>query len=84
VVPVLGLGRLPALPQDDEALHDGGEGRVLLGGELGPLPVRQEDRRRVGLEAGDGLGVAGLADDVHGHADAHRHRQRRENVVKRG
>lgn len=51
--------------EDDEALHDGREGRVLVGGQLGSLTVGQQDGGGVGLEAGDGLGLAGLANHVH-------------------
>lgn len=53
-------------PQDAEPFHDGREGDVLLGGELGPFAHRQQHRRRVRLEAGDGLGLAGLANHVDG------------------
>ena len=54
------------LAQDNEAFEDGRERNVLVGGELGALTVRQEHGRGVRLESGDGLGLAGLADDIDG------------------
>lgn len=53
------------LAQDDEALEDGGDGHVLLRGQLCPLAVRQQHRGGVGLEAGDGFGLARLAHHIH-------------------
>ena len=70
------------LLQDDKSLHDGRDGQVLLRGQLGPLAARQQHRRGVRLEAGDGLGLAGLPDHVDGLADAHADRERAELVVE--
>ena len=70
------------LLQDDKALHDGRDGQVLVGSKLGPLSAREQHRRGVRLEAGDGLGLARLPDHVDGLADAHAHRQRSELVVE--
>ena len=70
------------LLEDDESLHDGRDGEVLLGGQLGALTRGQQDRRGVRLEAGDGLGLAGLAHHVHGLTHAHAHRQRVELLIE--
>lgn len=53
------------LAEDYKALQDGCYGKILLCCQLSPLSVSQQYRRRVGLETCDGLGLAGLAHDIH-------------------
>jgi hypothetical protein len=83
-------GRGPAPTQVQEGVRGSGriaseiwEGRrTIVGGELCPFAVAYEDGRRVGLRAGDGLRVAGLAYDVDCLTHAHRHLEGLEVFVK--
>lgn len=72
-LPLRGDGVFPFLrdivgifPQDAETFHDGRERNVLLGGQFGTFAHRQQDRSGVRLEARDGFGLTGLANDVDG------------------
>lgn len=58
------------LLEDNEALHDRRQRRVLFRGQLGSLAVRQQDRRGVSLESGDGFRFSGLPDNVHRLSDS--------------
>lgn len=53
------------LAKDNKAFQDGGNGEILLCGQLGPLSMSQQNRRGVGLETCDGLWLTCLAHDIH-------------------
>lgn len=53
------------LAEDNEALQDGGDGEILLCGQLRPLSMGQKHRGGVGLEACDGFGFTRLTHHIH-------------------
>eukprot|EP01136_Pigoraptor_vietnamica_P003671 Opistho-1_new@33196 len=82
---LLVLGRCDVvlvLLHDHKALEDRRHGLVFFRGELGALSVREQDGRRMRLEASDGLGAASLPDDVHRLSHAHSHGDRLHRLVK--
>ena len=70
------------LLQDNKSFHNGRQGDVIFGGQFGSFAVSQKDGRRVRLEAGDGLGFAGLAHHVDGLSHPHRNGQRSQFFVE--
>mmetsp|Transcript_41710 Transcript_41710/g.100030 ORF Transcript_41710/g.100030 Transcript_41710/m.100030 type:complete len:211 (-) Transcript_41710:1989-2621(-) len=70
------------LPQNDNSLQDATCGNVLFGGQLGPFATADQYRCRVGLEAGDLLGLPGLSCSINCLADTNIYRKRLEVLVQ--
>lgn len=69
------------LAENDKALQDGGDGEVLLCGQLRPLSMSQQHRCGVSLETCDGLWLACLAHNIHSLDKDCTHKHMRHRVI---